>query len=344
MIKASIIGATGYAGAELARLLDGHEGVTLVHLASKSYAGKYFGELYPGHPCKDTKLIDIDIDTIATQCDVVFTALPHGISCETVLKLNEYDIKIIDLSGDFRYDDIKTYEKWYNIEHPSKSLMESAVYGLSELYRDDIKNAKIVANPGCYTTCGILSLYPLVKNGLIDISSIIIDAKSGVTGAGRKASHGLHFCEVESSFKAYKIASHRHTSEIEQELSKAADKDIIISFTPHLLPIKRGILETIYANIKEGVTPSDIANAYKIYDNEQFITILDNEQTPEIKSVAGSNSVLSGYVIDKRTNRIVIISAIDNLIKGAAGQAIQNMNIMFGIDEGTSLCTGGWYL
>ena len=344
MIKASIIGATGYVGAELARLLQGHNDVEIVTLASKSYAGKAYNELYPNHPCKDYLLEDINISKIAQSSDVVFTALPHGVSCETVLELNKYDIKIIDMSGDFRYDDVKTYEQWYNIEHPSVDLMQSAVYGLSELYREEIANAKIVANPGCYTTCAILSLYPLLENGLIETTPIIVDAKSGVTGAGRKASQALHYCEVDESFKAYKVAGHRHTSEIEQEISKAAGKDIIIDFTPHLLPIKRGILETIYAKLKENVTEKQIADAYSKYDGEQFISVLNDNAVPEIKSVTGSNSFMCGYKTNERTNSLIIVSAIDNLIKGAAGQAIQNMNIMFKLDEDAGLNIGGWYL
>ena len=344
MIKASIIGATGYVGAELARLLHNHKDVELVHLASKSFAGKKYGDLYPGHQCKEYVLADINIETIANSCDVVFTALPHGVSCNTVMELNKYDIKIIDMSGDFRYDDMTIYEKWYGINHPSEQLMKSAVYGLSELYREQIANAKIVANPGCYTTCAILSLYPLLENNLIESDSIIIDAKSGVTGAGRQASQPLHFCEVDESFKAYKLTDHRHTSEIEQELTKASGKEIVLNFTPHLLPIKRGISETIYAKVKEGVTEKEIKNAYKKYVGEQFISILKDGETPEIKSVTGSNSFACGYVINKRTNTIIIVSAIDNLIKGAAGQAVQNMNILFNLKESTGLNTGGWYL
>lgn len=344
MIKTSIIGATGYVGAELARLLHGHSGVDLICLASKTYAGQKYNDLYPGHPCKDYVLENIDIAYIAKKSDVVFTALPHGVSCETVVELNKYDIKIIDMSGDFRYDDADTYENWYNIKHPNIDLMKSAVYGLSEIYREQIQSAKIVANPGCYTTCAILSLYPLLENNLIDTSSIIVDAKSGVTGAGRKASHALHYCEIDESFKAYSVAGHRHTSEIEQELSKAAEENIQIDFTPHLLPIKRGILETIYVKLNDAVVQEQIAQAYKKYDDEQFISVLDNGTTPEIKSAAGSNSFLCGYKINRRTNTLIIVSAIDNLIKGAAGQAIQNMNIMYNLDESKGLNVGGWYL
>ncbi len=344
MIKASIIGATGYVGAELARLLHSHNKADLVCLASRSYSNKKFGSLYPGHPCQDYILNDINLKEIASASDVIFAALPHGISCDTVLKLNDYNVKIIDLSGDFRYDNPSTYEEWYNIKHPSYDLMKSAVYGLSEIYRKEIADAKIVANPGCYTTCAILSLYPLLENKLIETSPIIVDAKSGVTGAGRNINQSLHFCEVDESFKAYKITHHRHTSEIEQEVSKAAGENIQIDFTPHLLPIKRGILETIYTKIKSGVTEKQIRDAYSKYNNEKFITILESDNIPEIKNVTGSNSFVSGYKINERTNSLIIVSVIDNLIKGAAGQAIQNMNIMFNLDEETGLNIGGWYL
>ncbi len=344
MIKASVIGATGYVGAELARLLHGHHGVEIVSLSSKNYAGQKFGDLYPGHPCGSFVLDTIDIPAIAQKSDVVFTALPHGASCETVIELDKFDVKIIDMSGDFRYDDIETYEKWYAVEHQSEKLLKEAVYGLSELYRKQIAKAKIIANPGCYTTCAILSLYPLLENNLIETDSIIIDAKSGVTGAGRGLSEALHFCEVDESFKAYKVTGHRHTSEIEQELSKAANNDIIVDFTPHLLPIKRGILETIYAKLKSGVSEEQIAAAYSKYNGEQFVTILEKGKVPEIKSVTGSNSVLCGYTINNRTNSLIVVSVIDNLIKGAAGQAMQNMNIMFGIDESEGLNAGAWYL
>jgi len=345
MIKASIIGATGYAGTELARLLKHHPGVEIKYLASKSYAGKEFGELYPNHSCEDFVLSNIEIEKICKASDIVFTALPHGISSETVIQLNEYDIKIVDLSGDFRYNDEVLYEKWYKVKHPSPSLMKSAVYGLSELYKENIKTSKIVGNPGCFTTCGIITLYPLIENDLIDHETIVYDAKSGVTGAGRGLSNALHFCEVESNFKAYKIANHRHTSEIEEKISIAANESVYISFTPHLLPTKRGILGTIYANLKDGVTAEDIQKAFvEKYNNQPFIKLLGENKTPELKHVVGSNSLITGFVVDKRLNRLIIVSVIDNLLKGAAGQAVQNMNIMFDLDETTGLNTDGWYL
>lgn len=345
MIKVSIIGASGYAGAELTRLLMMHEDVEIINLCSKSYANMKFGELYPGHIAGDYTLSDIDIEKIGNESDVIFTALPHGVSSKTVLKLSKYNKKIIDLSGDYRYDDENVYEKNYNIVHPSPELMKKAVYGLSEVYKDKIAKADIVANPGCYTTCAILSLRPLIKNKLIDESSIIIDAKSGVTGAGRKATQGLHFCETQENFKAYKVAVHRHTSEIEQELSKVSDDDIKLSFTPHLLPVKRGILETIYMALNPNCSEKEIERAFKTaYKDECFIKVLTNGEIPELKSVVGSNSLHIGYVIDKRLHRLIIVSVLDNLIKGAAGQAVQNMNIMYGLTQDKGLNKGGWYL
>ncbi|MEX1377017.1 MAG: N-acetyl-gamma-glutamyl-phosphate reductase [Eubacteriales bacterium] len=345
MIKASIIGATGYAGAELARLLANHPEVEISYLASKSYEGQIFGELYSGHACEEYQLSAIDIDKICASSDVVFTALPHGVSSDTVSELNKYDVKIIDLSGDFRYDNLELYEKWYGVSHSAPDLMKSAVYGLSELYKEEIKNAKVIGNPGCYTTCGILTLYPLLENNLIDESTIIYDAKSGVSGAGRSPSNALHFCEVDGSFKAYKIANHRHTSEIEEKISQAANKNVAISFTPHLIPIKRGILGTFYATLKDGVSAEDIQKTYeKKYGNEPFVKLWGENKIPELKHVVGSNSFITGFVVDKRVNRLIVVSVIDNLIKGAAGQAVQNMNIMFNLDEKTGLNIDSWYL
>ncbi|MEX1308073.1 MAG: N-acetyl-gamma-glutamyl-phosphate reductase [Eubacteriales bacterium] len=344
MIKASIIGCTGYAGEELTRILTGHKGVTLAHLVSKSFAGKKLSEVYGNYfGAHDHMLEALDIDVVGKDSDVVFTALPHGASAETIAKLAKYDVKIIDLSGDFRYDDLDVYEKWYKVNHPAKALNDGAVYGLTELYRDRIKNTKIVANPGCYTTCAILSVLPLLKAGLIETKGIIVDAKSGTSGAGRKESLALSFCETNENFKAYNVAGHRHTSEIEQELSKAQDEDVTIGFTPHLLPIKRGILETIYCGIKDGVTKVAIEKAYQVYDDEKFVHVLDGG-LPEIKHVSGSNNVIIGFQLDERNGRLIVVSVIDNLIKGAAGQAVQNMNVMFNLVEGEGLSDTGLYL
>ncbi|MBE7020040.1 MAG: N-acetyl-gamma-glutamyl-phosphate reductase [Ruminococcaceae bacterium] len=346
MIKVSIVGATGYAGVELLRLLCGHGGVEIKHLVSKSFAGQRLSEIYSNFSGKyDFVLSDLDIDEIVRDSDVVFTALPHGASQEVITKLYEKGVKIIDFSGDFRYDDPEVYEKWYEVPHTNPELLKKAVYGLCELHRDKIKNADLVGNPGCYTTCSILASAPLLKNGLIDEDSIIIDAKSGVSGAGRSTNLSNSFCERTENMKAYKIATHRHTSEIEQELSKFASKDIMVSFTPHLIPLKRGILATVYANLKKDVTDEDIYNIYKeFYKNEYFVRVYEPGQLPETNHVAGSNFIDIGFKVDKRLKRVVITAVIDNIVKGAAGQALQNMNIMFGLEETTGLDKPGFYL
>jgi N-acetyl-gamma-glutamyl-phosphate reductase len=344
MINVSIIGCTGYVGQELLRIALSHEKINITHLISKSFAGQMLSKVYKNYfKDYDKKLEAMDIDLICKDSDVVFTCLPHGTSAEVVLKLFDKGVKVIDLSGDFRYDDVNVYEQWYKTKHNAKELIEKAVYGLSEVYEDKVKTADLVGNPGCYTTCSILPILPLINNKLIDFNNIIIDAKSGVSGAGRNESLALSFSEQHDNFKAYGLATHRHTSEIEQELSKAAGRQIAISFTPHLLPIKRGILATTYCNLKGEVKRQDVIDAYKVYKDKPFINVL-NEGLPEIKHVAGSNNLIIGFKIDERLNRIIVVSVIDNLVKGAAGQAIQNMNIMFGLKETEGLNLVGWYL
>ena len=345
MIKVAVLGATGYAGIELVRILSAHPEVKLDVLGSHSFDGQPISDVYQnfGHVL-DMDCEELDLDKVA-QCDVAFTALPHGASKDVIPSLIEKGIKVIDLSGDFRYDDIKVYEKWYGGEHSSPELLKESVYGLCELYRDKVKDARLVGNPGCYTTCSILGAYPVLASGLGESKNIIVDAKSGVTGAGRGLALGVHFCECTENTKAYKVATHRHTSEIEQELSKAAGEEIMISFTPHLIPQKRGILSTIYVNLKKPCTTEELVNTYKeFYKNEYFVRVKDAGKLPETKHVAGSNFVDIGVVVDERLNRAVIVSAIDNLYKGAAGQAVQNMNIMFGLDEKTGINNAGFYL
>ncbi len=346
MIRAGVLGATGYAGIETVRLLLRHSGVTLTRVVSHSNVGAVISDLYPNlRGICDMEFTGLDIDDIAENCDVVFTALPHGASKEVIPSLYKKGLKIIDLSGDFRYDDPKVYEKWYGEPHSDTELLEKSVYGLCELYRDKIKEASLIGNPGCYTTCSITALYPIAASGLADNHSIIIDAKSGVTGAGRGAALPNMFCECTETMKAYKIATHRHTSEIEQEISKAAREEIMLSFTPHLAPMKRGILATCYVNLKEKKTTEDIVAIYKdFYEDEPFIRVYDAGKLPEVKDVAGSNRVGIGIVVDERLKRAVIVSCIDNLIKGAAGQAIQNMNIIFGLPEDTGLYDIATYL
>ena len=339
-MNVSVIGATGYSGAELMRILSGHKNVTITHAVSKSFAGQKMSEIYPSFLSCDYVLEELDIKQICKDSDVVFTCLPHGTSSEVVPQLLNAGVKVIDLSGDFRYNDVSLYEKWYNTTHKAAHLLEKSVYGMPELYREKIRNADLIGNPGCYTTSAILALAPLLAAGLIDPDSIIIDAKSGVTGAGRSAKLPLLFTEVDENLKAYGVTTHRHTSEIEQELSLAAGSNVVLSFTPHLIPIKRGILSTIYASTTAGA--ESIKDAYSVYNDEPFVHVIDS--LPEIKYVTGSNNCAIGFVIDERLGRIIIVSCIDNLVKGAAGQAVQNMNLMCGFEECEGLNKTGWYL
>lgn len=339
MIKAGIIGATGYAGQELIRLLYNHSDIDIVHLSSHSYAGKKLSEVYPNFTgIMDIELAGLDAQQMADDCDVIFFALPHGLAAGQISEDLLKKVKIIDLGADFRLKDKEVYENWYNVKHPAPEFLKEAVYGLCELNREKIKTARIAANPGCYTTCSITSLAPLAAGDLIDLSSLIIDAKSGITGAGRSLSLPTHFTESNESFKAYGVGTHRHTPEIEQELSTIAGKDIILSFTPHLVPMNRGILTTSYASLTKEISSEKLIDIYKeYYKNENFIRIYSKDSLPETRFVRNSNFVDIGIKTDPRTNRVIIIAAIDNLIKGAAGQAVQNMNIMFCLPEDKGL-------
>lgn len=345
MIKAAVLGATGYAGIELVRLLTNHPEVEIGLLGSKSFAGERICDVYKNlrkileQECRETDIAE------AAKCDVAFTALPHGASKSVIPSLLEAGLKVIDLSGDYRYDDAAVYEKWYGEPHSSPELLKESVYGLCELHRDKIKGARLIGNPGCYTTCSILGAVPLLASGLGEDKNIIIDAKSGVTGAGRSLSQQTHFCECTENTKAYKVATHRHTSEIEQELSHAAGKPIMLSFTPHLIPQKRGILATIYVNLKKKSSTAELVKLYSdYYKDEFFVRVSPEGELPETKNVAGSNFVDIGVVYDERLQRAVVVSTLDNIVKGAAGQAVQNMNIMFGLDEKTGLDFAGYYL
>ncbi|MBQ7637223.1 MAG: N-acetyl-gamma-glutamyl-phosphate reductase [Lachnospiraceae bacterium] len=339
MIKVGIIGATGYAGNELIRILKQHPEAEIVHYGSKSYVGQRYSDIFRN----TTEIVsedcgDDNITEIAEKADVIFTATPQGycagIVTEDVLK----KCKIIDLSADFRLKDVKVYEKWYKIEHKAPQFIEEAVYGLCEINRKDVKNARILANPGCYTTCSILTVYPLAKAGLIDLSTLIIDAKSGTSGAGRSAKTDNLFCEVNENIKAYGVATHRHTPEIEEQLSYASGENVMLNFTPHLVPMNRGILVTAYANVKKGVTEEDIRKAYEdAYKYEKFVRVLNKGICPETRWVEGSNYTDVNFVLDERTGRVIMMGALDNIVKGAAGQAVQNMNIMFGLPEDTGL-------
>lgn len=338
MLKAGIIGATGYAGSELVRILSSHPETEILTITSKSYAGENYGDVYENFR-HINKICDTeDIEKMSEKCDVIFLALPHGVASKKVTEKILEKTKIIDLGADFRLQDANVYESWYKTTHCGKDILPQAVYGLCEINREKIKGKKIIANPGCYTTCSILALYPLVKEKIIDIKTVIIDAKSGVTGAGRALSLSSHFDEVNESVKAYKIASHRHTPEIEEQLSYAAGDKIVLSFTPHLIPMNRGILATSYASLNGDFSYSDIRRIYdKYYKDEYFIRLVKEDVFPETKWVKCSNFCDIGFAVDKRTNRIIVVSAIDNLYKGAAGQAVQNMNILFGLDEKTGL-------
>ena len=344
MIKAGIIGATGYAGGELVRLLTAHPDVEIVWYGSRSYIDKKYYEVYKNmFQIVDAVCLDDNMEELAKQADVIFTATPQGFCASLINEEILSNAKLVDLSADFRIKDVATYEKWYGIGHKAPQYIGEAVYGLCEINREAVKNARLVANPGCYPTCSTLSIYPLLKEGLIDPSTVIIDAKSGTSGAGRGAKVDNLYCEVNENIKAYGVANHRHTPEIEEQLSLAAGEEMLINFTPHLVPMNRGILITAYASLKSTLQPDgtrafpsyeEVRAAYdKYYDKEKFVRVLDKNVCPETKWVEGSNYVDVNVKIDERTGRVIMMGAMDNLVKGAAGQAVQNMNLMFGLPE-----------
>lgn len=339
MIKVGIIGATGYAGGELVRILTGHKEAEIKWFGSRSYIDQKYASVYQNmFQIVDATCMDDNMEKLASQVDVIFTATPQGLCASLVNENILSKVKIIDLSADFRIKDVATYEKWYGIEHKSPQFIEEAVYGLCEINREDVKNARLVANPGCYTTCSILTAYPLAKEGIIDMSTLIIDAKSGTSGAGRSAKVANLYCEVNENMKAYGVATHRHTPEIEEQLGYASGENVVLNFTPHLVPMNRGILATEYAKLTKDVTYDEVKAIYdKYYANEKFIRVLEKNVCPETKWVEGSNYVDINFKIDLRTNRIIMMGAIDNLVKGAAGQAVQNMNLMFGLKESEGL-------
>ena len=339
MIRVGIIGSTGYAGNELVRLLLQRSDVKIVWYGSHSYIGKKYSDVYRNFfKLVDAECLDDNLEQLVEQVDVVFTATPQGLCASLVSEDVLKKIKVIDLSADFRIKDVSVYEKWYGIEHKSPQFIPEAVYGLCEINREAVKKARIVANPGCYPTCSTLSIQPVLKAGLIDPRSIIIDAKSGTSGAGRGAKVDNLYCEVNESIKAYGVTVHRHTPEIEEQLSYIAGKEVLINFTPHLAPMNRGILITAYANLLKPVTYEEVKKLYdECYEGERFVRVLDKNVCPETRNVHGSNYVDVNFRIDERTNRIIMMGAMDNLVKGAAGQAIQNMNLMFGLPEETGL-------
>lgn len=334
MVKVGVFGSTGYAGQQLIWFLKNHGKVKVEFLSSNTYAECHYDQIYQNY-----------IDILNMECinineamgkikdvDVIFLALPHGKSFEIVKKAIESNTKVIDLGADYRLKNVSTYEKWYEVEHKAGKLIQNFVYGLCEIKREEIKKINLVANPGCFTTASILAMYPLVKENIVRKDSIIIDAKSGVSGAGRSLKTTSLFSECNESIKAYGVANHRHTPEIEQELSSACQEDIILNFTPHLVPMNRGILATCYANLNKNYSEKDIETIFKKYYGEEYFIRLLNE-LPQTKNVKGSNFCDIAFKLDKRTNRIIVVSAIDNLVKGAAGQAIQNMNIIMGFEE-----------
>lgn len=345
MIKVGIIGATGYAGAELVRILMNHKEAEIVWFGSRSYIDQDYADVFNNmFQIVDAKCLDDNMNELASQVDVIFTATPQGYLAGILTEDILNKVKIIDLSADYRIKDVKVYEQWYKIEHKSPQFIEEAVYGLCEINRSKVnKDTRLIANPGCYTTCSILTAYPMVKEGMIDVSTLIIDAKSGTSGAGRGAKLPNLFCEVNENMKAYGVANHRHTPEIEEQLGYAAGKEVVLNFTPHLVPMNRGILATEYATLNkkaDGTYPTyeEVKAVYdKYYADEKFVRVLKKGNCPETKWVEGSNYVDINFVIDERTGRIIMMGAIDNLVKGAAGQAVQNMNLMFEFQESEGL-------
>ncbi|HBG16838.1 MAG TPA: N-acetyl-gamma-glutamyl-phosphate reductase [Firmicutes bacterium] len=344
MIKTGIIGVNGYAGGELLRLLAAHPEAEATVVASRSQAGQTVAQVFPsfsGTNWGELLISDVSSPALA-ECDLIFLAVPHGVAAELVPGFLEKDIKIIDLGADFRLKEPATYKDWYNLKHPQPALLKEAVYGLPELKRSEIKNARLIGNPGCYPTSILLGLAPLLAAELLDDNLIIIDSKSGISGAGRTAQSELHFPEADDNLRAYGLIRHRHIPEIEQEASLLAGKNVAISFTPHLIPVVRGIFSTINLSTRQKSSTQELTELYQeYYQGEPFVTVLSSPDLPQTKSVLYTNRCQLGIRYDERINRIIILSVIDNLMKGAAGQAIQNMNILYGLEETTGLNTPG---
>lgn len=345
-IPVGIIGASGYGGVQLVRLLVEHPSVELVYLGGDSSAGKAYSDIYPhlGH-CVDLTVESINIDVIADRVQVVFLGLPNGLACDMAPKLREKGVKVLDLSADYRFKDLETYTAWYKTERSDSAIAAQAVYGLPELYRDEIKNAELIGCPGCYPTASLMALAPLLKQGLIVPETAIIDAKSGTSGGGRQGKINLLLAEAEGSFGAYGVAKHRHTPEIEQICSDLAGHEVRVQFTPHLVPMVRGILSTVYATLRDpGLVRDDLLTIYSaFYRSSPFIKILPNGVYPQTKWACGTNLCYLGIETDPRTDRVIVLSAIDNLIKGQAGQAVQCLNLMMGWEETLGLPQLGFY-
>jgi N-acetyl-gamma-glutamyl-phosphate reductase len=338
MIRVGIVGATGYAGAELVRILSGHPQVELTILTSRQFAGVRFDEVYPAMAGRVNLICEeLAVEKVCDRADIVFTALPHQLPMALVPEFVKRKVRVVDLSADFRFNDAGVYESAYQ-PHTASDLLEKAVYGLSEIYFEDIRSAVLIGNPGCYPTSVLLPLIPLVKAGLLDLNTLIADSKSGVSGAGRTLALSSHFCEVNESFKAYKVGVHRHNPEMEAILSREANQPVNLTFVPHLVPMSRGMLTTIYAMPVAPLKTEDIFECLATaYSGHAFIRLCAKERVPDTIHVKGTNFCDIGFKLDEHTQRLILISAIDNLVKGAAGQAVQNMNIMLGLDETTGL-------
>ena len=343
MVRVSIAGASGYTGFELIRILSQHPEAELKCITSRAQAGQKIADFYPalrGH-C-DLTFQEPDPDTLAADADLVFTALPHQAAMDLIPELLDRGVKVVDLSADYRFRDAQVYEQWYQT-HKTPELLSEAAYGLPELHRERIAGARLVGNPGCYPTSVILAVAPLLSASLIDPASLIADSKSGVSGAGRGAALTTHFCEVNDGFKAYKVAEHRHTPEIEQELSLLAGRPVVITFTPHLVPMTRGILSTVYATLKTGTGAAEVDNAFgSFYEKARFVRLRGRKELPTTLQVRGSNYCDLGWRVDERTGRVIVVSVIDNLTRGASGQAVCNMNLMSGLPEDMGLKSAPW--
>jgi N-acetyl-gamma-glutamyl-phosphate reductase len=338
MINVGIVGATGYAGAELVRILSGHPQVELSMLTSRQFAGVRFAEVYPAMAGRVNLVCEeLAVEKVCNRADFVFTALPHQLPMALVPEFIKRKLRVVDLSADFRFNDAAAYESAYQ-PHTAKNLLDKAVYGLSEIYMESIRSAVLVGNPGCYPTSALLPLIPLVKKGLLDLNTLVVDSKSGVSGAGRSLSITSHFCEANESVKAYKVSGHRHNPEMDAILSREAGQPVHVTFVPHLVPMSRGMLTTVYAKTVDGLSAEDIRTCLSVaYSDRAFIRLCAEGRVPDTLHVKGTNYCDIGFHLDKRTGRIILISAIDNLVKGAAGQAVQNMNIMLDIDETSGL-------
>ncbi|MDE0689415.1 MAG: N-acetyl-gamma-glutamyl-phosphate reductase [Candidatus Poribacteria bacterium] len=344
MMRLGIVGASGYSGSELLRFLVNHPGKLEIALCtSETYAGQCIDSVLPNlRGFLSSKFEALDIDSLKDRVDVVVLAVPHKVAMSFVPQILAQGLRIVDFSADYRLEDAETYEAWYHVDHTSTSLMSKSVYGLPERYRDCIRSAQLVANPGCYPTSAILAAMPFLKHGIVALDSIIVDSKSGISGAGPKPSENTHYANRESNFIAYNIGVHRHTPEIEQELSAVASEPVRVTFTPHLVPMTRGILSTVYMQLTEEISTEEAVAIYtNFYKNEPFVRVLPAGTYPQTKAVLGSNYCDVGLEVDARTRRIVAMAAIDNLGKGAAGAVVQNLNLMFGFKETDGLKVPG---